>query len=34
MNDDTYFEAKVVKVFWATMIACGLYALAAWALTR
>lgn len=34
MNDDTYFEAKVIRGFWITLIACGLYALAAWILTH
>jgi hypothetical protein len=33
MNDEAYFDGKVVRVFWITMIACGLYALAAWVLT-
>jgi hypothetical protein len=28
------FDVRVRKGFWITMIACGLYALAAWVLTR
>jgi hypothetical protein len=31
---DTPFEERVTRGFWITMIACGLYALAAWILTR
>ncbi len=34
MNDDVYFASKVVRGFWITLVACGLYALAAWMLTR
>ena len=32
--NDSYFADKVTRGFWITMIACGLYALAAWILTR
>jgi hypothetical protein len=28
------FDARVRKGFWITMVACALYALAAWLLTR
>jgi hypothetical protein len=34
MIDDGAFAEKVTRGFWITMIACALYALAAWVLTR